>query len=349
MQKLLLVLPVLLLPFLALAFYALGGGRTSASDKTSGVAKGINTTLPDAQFKSEDPLDKLSLYELTKRDSSRFKEQFGDVEKPVNMNLPGIATASEADPNEEKINEKLALIDRELNRKVNTPKDQKLRQEVSPAPSSSISGDVDRLEKLMNSMQEGKEEDPEMQQLSDMLDKIIAIQNPQPKQAAPAQVQKAQADSQFRAIPARIASDQKAAQGATVRLQLQDSIRPNGLIIPRGHELFGTCRITNQRLLLDIKNIRLGTSIIPVDFSVYSLDGMVGINAPEAVLGDAATSGADDAIRGIGLYGIDQSVATQVAGAGIDAAKNIFSRQLRKVKVKLRAGQPILLRNNKLQ
>jgi len=349
MQKLLLVLPVLLLPFLALAFYALGGGRTTASDKTSSVAKGINTTLPDAQFKSEDPLDKLSLYELTKRDSSRFKEQFGDVEKPVNMNIPRIVTTSDTDPNEEKINEKLALIDRELNRKIITPKDQQLRQEVSPAPSSSISGDVDRLEKLMNSMQEEKEEDPEMRQLSDMLDKIIAIQNPQLKQATPAQGQEAGADSQFRAIPARIASNQKAVQGATVRLELQDSIRLNGLIIPSGHEIFGTCRITNQRLLLDIKNIRLGTSIIPVDFSVYSLDGMAGINAPEAVLGDAASNGADDAISSVGLYGIDQSIATQVAGAGIDAAKNMFSKQLRKVKVKLRAGQPVLLRNNKLR
>ncbi len=72
-QKLLLVLPVLVLPFLALAFYALGGGRQSSPGEERTADRGINTTLPDAQFKNEDPLDKLSLYELTKRDSSGLK------------------------------------------------------------------------------------------------------------------------------------------------------------------------------------------------------------------------------------------------------------------------------------
>ncbi|KAA8480076.1 conjugative transposon TraM protein [Arcticibacter tournemirensis] len=348
-QKLLLVLPVLVLPFLALAFYALGGGRQSTSDEDRNADSGINTTLPDAQFKNEDPLDKLSLYELTKRDSSGLKKQFGQMEDAEKISVPAIAGKIPEDPNEQEINEKLAQIDRELNRKVVPSKDQNPVTVASAAQTPSMKGDVDRLERLMQSIQEEKEEDPEMRQLSEMLDKIITIQNPAPENARPDAEKKAPADSQFRAVPARIVSDQKAVQGATIRLQLQDSIHLEGVIIPAGHEIFGICRITNQRLLLDVRNIRLGMSIIPVDLSVYSLDGMAGINAPEAVLGDAASSGADDAIRSVGMYGIDQSIATQVAGAGIDAAKNMFSKQLRKVKVKLKAGQPVLLRNNKLR
>lgn len=348
-RKLLMALPALVLPFLALAFYALGGGKSGIASEQKSARKGINTILPDAQFKREDPLDKLSLYELTKRDSSGFKEQFGEVGGAEGIKVPPIKVELTPDPNEQKINEKLAQIDRELNQKVVPPKALETRPIPIPNHSPSISGDVDRLEKLMNSMQEEKEEDPEMRQLSEMLDKIIAIQNPESKQTTSAIEQKESADSLFRAIPALIVSDQKAVQGATVKLQLQDTISLNGVNIPTGHEIFGTCRITNQRLLLDIKNIRIGTSIIPVDLSVYSLDGMVGINAPEAMLGDAATSGADDAVRSIGMYGLDQSVATQVAGAGIDAAKNMFSKRLRKAKVKLKAGQPVLLRNNQLR
>lgn len=317
-------------------------------DESSNNSKGINTTLPDAQFKNEDPLDKFSLYELTKRDSSGLKKQFGEIENTEKLHIPPIPGAGKEDPNEQAINEKLAQIDRELNSKV-SPRKIEDPEHVTPAPqSSSMKGDVDRLERLMHTMGEEKEEDPEMRQLSEMMDKIIAIQNPPSCQAATPPDKKTPGDTQFQAIPAQIVSDQKAVQGATVKLQLQDSIHLNGVVIPAGHLVFGTCRITNQRLLLDIKNIRLGTSIIPVDLSVYSLDGMAGINAPEAVLGDAASNGADDAIRSVGLYGIDQSIATQVAGAGIDAAKNMFSKQLRKVKVKLRAGQPVLLRNNKL-
>ncbi len=138
-------------------------------------------------------------------------------------------------------------------------------------------------------------------------------------------------------------------QGASIKLRLQDTITLSGQLIPKGHEITGTCRITNQRLLLDIKNIRLGTSIIPVDLSVYSLDGMAGINAPEAELADAAGMGADDAVRSIGMYGVDQGIATQVAGAGIDAAKSLFSKKIRKIKVKLEAGTAVLLRNNQLK
>lgn len=143
--------------------------------------------------------------------------------------------------------------------------------------------------------------------------------------------------------------NQKAIQGATIKLRLQDSLVINGQVIPKGHDIFGICRITNQRLLLDIKNIRLGTSIIPVDLSIYSLDGMPGVYAPEAELADAAGSGADDAVRSIGMSGMDQTIATQVAGAGIDAAKSLFSKKIKRIKVKLEAGHPVLLRNNKPQ
>lgn len=121
------------------------------------------------------------------------------------------------------------------------------------------------------------------------------------------------------------------------------------MLISKGQELIVACRITNQRLLLDIKNIRLGTSIVPVDLSVYSLDGMIGIDAPESLLTGALNNGTDDAVRSIGFVVFDQSVATQVAGAGIDAARQLISKKVKSIKVKLNAGRPILLRNNKLK
>ncbi len=337
-RKLLLVLPLLVLPFLALGFYALGGGRNSAEQQN--VKQGINTQLPDAKFTADDPQDKLSLYELIKKDSSAIRNQFGEFAPDTTVTQRFPTSGSSPDPNEQRINERLAQINREINRPAqNNPSTASLSRS-----SAVMSGDVDRLEKLMLMMQEGKAEDPEMQQLSGMLDKIIAIQNPAlitEKNAKPL------ADSLFRAIPAQIANNQKAVQGASIKLRLLDTIILAGHMIPKGHELFGMCRITNQRLLMDITNIRLGTSIIPVDLSVYSLDGMQGINAPEAELADAAGSGATDAIRSIGMYGTDQSIATQVAGAGIDAAKSLLNQKIKRVKVKLEAGIPVLLRNNK--
>ncbi|MGY4539443.1 hypothetical protein ACVW0P_003877 [Mucilaginibacter sp. UYNi724] len=337
-KKMLLVLPLLVLPFLSLGFYALGGGKGKSAAQLT-AKPGINTSLPDAAFKKEDPQSKLSLYELAGREQSGKADSL-----PASFTKQGFGSASVPDPNEQHINEKLAQINTEVNRPV-PPVDYGTRYS-QPANNSNMTGDVDRLEKLMRTMQEDKAEDPEMKQLSEMMDKIIAIQNPESvavKQVKPANTE---GDTKFKAIPAQIVDKQKAVQGATIKLRLQDTVTLYGYLIPKGHEIFGTCRITNQRLLLDIKNIRLGTSIIPVDLSVYSLDGMPGLYAPEAELAGAAGSGADDAVRSIGMYGMDQTIATQVAGAGIDAAKSLFSKKIKKIKVKLESGQPVLLRNN---
>lgn len=336
----LLVLPLLVLPFLSLGFYALGGGKGSSSADQLTTKPGINTSLPDAAFKKEDPQSKLSLYELAGREQSGKPDSL-----PASVTAQGFGLASVPDLGEQRINEKLAQIGTEINRPV--PVTSYTPQTSIPAKQTGMGNDVDRLEKLMRTMQEDKTEDPEMKQLSEMMDKIIAIQNPESVAVKTVKPASANADSKFKAIPAQIVDKQRAVQGATIKLRLQDTVTLYGYLIPKGHEIFGTCRITNQRLLLDIKNIRLGTSIIPVDLSVYSLDGMPGLYAPEAELADAAGSGADDALRSIGMYGVDNSIATQVAGAGIDAAKSLFSKKIKKIKVKLESGQPVLLRNNK--
>ncbi|MET3115389.1 hypothetical protein AAKU52_003138 [Pedobacter sp. CG_S7] len=339
-RKILLVLPVLIVPFMALAFYAMGGGKGNAIHQQT-AQKGINTELPDAAFKKDEPTDKMGFYQQSDRDSSANKNSKG---------LAGVAerlgfNSSEEDPQTTAINEKLEALNKEISRP-----EEPARSQTSAAgntSSSSIKNDVDRLEALMRTMQSGKDEDPEMAQLSGMMDKIISIQNPELIQQRLKTQQSSSPDSLFRAIPATIVDNQKAVQGATIKLQLQDSVRLNGLLIPKGHLLFGVCRITNQRLLLDIKNIRMGTSIIPVDLTVYSLDGMAGIYAPEAMLADAVSGGADDAIRSMQFLSMDQSIGVQAAGAGIDAAKGLFSKKVKKIKVKLEAGSSILLRNNK--
>lgn len=345
-RKLLMVLPVLVLPFLALAFYALGGGR---SDFKSGpnTTQGINTTLPDAQFKEDDPQDKLSLYQQTERDSANGINPFASAlsengsTSPSSSGFP--SSANSVDPNEQRINEKLAQINREINRSsepYNTSSSPRVQSNAS------ISGDVDRLEKLMSMMQEGKTEDPEMQQLSEMLDKIVAIQNPGMVQEKLRKHKSTVRDSAFKAIPVMIEGDQKVSQGGIVKLRLLDTIQLKGITIPKNQLLFGSCKITNQRLLLDIRNIRLGTAIIPVDLSVFSLDGIIGINTPEAELSETAGNGVDDAVQSMQILTMDQSFATQAAGAGIAAAKSLLSKKIKRIRVKLKAGQSLLLRNN---
>lgn len=338
-RKQLLVIPLLIIPFLALAFYAMGGGKGRNLGYQTGQRE-INTDLPDAAFKKVEPTDKMGFYKQSDMDGSYIKENGGDSSlNSINARLS--RNGEEQDIRTDAINRKLEALNKEINR----PEEQLANNQSKSRQETSIKNDVDRLEALMKTMQSEKGEDLEMAQLSGMMDKIIAIQNPEIARSKDHQTMVK--DSQFRAVPATIVENQKVVQGATVKLRLSDSIRLNGQFIPKGHLLFGTCNITNQRLLLQIKNIRLGTSIVPVDLTVYSLDGMPGIPAPEAELTGAVNGGTDDAIRSMQFLSMDQSIGVQAAGAGIDAAKSLFSKKLKKVRVKLKADYPILIRINK--
>ncbi|MFD0792028.1 conjugative transposon protein TraM [Mucilaginibacter litoreus] len=125
-----------------------------------------------------------------------------------------------------------------------------------------------------------------------------------------------------------------------------DNLRES-YVFQKGQSLSGSCSVTNQRLLLEIRNIRIGTSIMPVNLTVFSLDGMAGINAPEAELGEAAGNGAGGALSGMQFVSMDQSIGTQAASAGISAAKELFTKKVKKIRVRLKGGQQVLLRINR--
>lgn len=341
-RKILLVLPLLVMPFLALAFYAAGGGRGSSSDVVA--SKGINTALPDANFKTEEPVDKMGFYAKGEKDTS------------ASIGISGLAGkmgfgSSTEDEKTAEINAKLA----QLNKEINSPPESAAIGVVKGSASSQaqknrdvgISSDVDRLEMLMKSMKADKGSDPEMEQMNSMLEKLLDIQNPaRAQQKVVSKIYGEDVDKEFLAVPAEIADGGKVVQGSTIKLRLLDSVVLKNVVVPKWHEVYGLCRLVNQRLLLDIKSIRLKELIIPVELTMYGMDGMPGLEAKDAVFGDVASEGAVDAVGGISVYGLD-GIGGQVAGAGIDAAKSIFSRKVKVVRVKLRSGEKVLLRNNR--
>lgn len=334
-RKFLLFLPLLILPFLALGFYALGGGR-SAQETIAAQQKGINTDLPEAQL-NEEPQTKLSLYDRMEKDSMRNngRDPLGTLAKD---SLHSTVSHSAA-VNETAINERLNRIRQQLAQLPTTPP-------VGNPVTATNNAEVERLEKMMQVLKNKPGADPQMEQLSQMLDKIVAIQNPGAIKTSNNALPPVR-DSAFQAIPALIDGKQKVAPGATVSLVLRDSVRLNGTLFPKGQKLSGLCSVTNQRLLLDIRNIRLGTSIIPVSLTVYSLDGLQGIPAPEAELNEAAGNGTANALSGMQFLSMDQGLGAQAATAGISAATGLLSKKVKKIRVKLHGGQMVLLRINK--
>ncbi|MEO6520545.1 MAG: conjugative transposon protein TraM [Mucilaginibacter sp.] len=341
-RKILLFLPLLLLPFLALAFYALGGGKGLKPGGAS-VSTGINTNLPDAAFKKAGPTDKMAIYNETYRDSDRSGGQaIADVAEHLGFD-------PENDPQTKQINEKLAAINKQI-AKPSPPVTSNYVpvQQPSGSPDGSTARDVARLEAMMKNMQQQNNgEDPEMKQLNGMMDKILQIQNPELVKQALQKETKITPENLFQAIPAVISRNQKVTEGAVVELRLLDTITVNGQIVPKGHLIYGLAAISNQRLNLEIRNIGLGTAIIPVNLTVFDQkDAMIGINAPEAELGGAVGGGASNAVQSMQFLSMDQSIGVQAAGAGVEAAKGLFSKKVKRIKIKLKEGYPLLLRDN---
>src|SRR3954447_20433147 len=74
-RKFLIVLPLLVLPFVTLLFWTLGGGSASnAEGQQKAVKQGLNLELPNANLKDDKPLDKLSYYEKAASDSAMLEE-----------------------------------------------------------------------------------------------------------------------------------------------------------------------------------------------------------------------------------------------------------------------------------
>ncbi|MCQ6957312.1 conjugative transposon protein TraM [Mucilaginibacter aquariorum] len=336
-RKFLLVLPLLVIPFLTMAFWALGGGKAGTQPITNN--KGLDTDLPEAQFKDKEKTDKMAVYQAIQHDSAQdgvspaFLKSIGLDNTPP-QKLDPITTP---DDQAQKIQAKLA----QLNKQLSQP--QQIHQQSAgyeqPEPQQ-----IKQLKKMMRDIDDSNNApDPEMQQLNSMLDKIQAIQNPASVQPKTDVTEPAKP---FRAIPAIIDGKQKVADGASVKLKLTDTATIKNQLLPKGQEIYGSCQITNQRLLLTIQNIRLEKQIIPVSLTVFSLDGMPGIPAPEAELSGAAGAGADNAIQSMQFLSMDQSLGAQAAAGGVNAAKGLFSKKIRKIKVRLQDEYPILLKIN---
>ncbi|MDB4921848.1 conjugative transposon protein TraM [Mucilaginibacter sp.] len=361
-RKSLLVLPVIVFSFTTLLFWAFGGGRPDSARAEIHQREGLSTKLPDAKLKDDHGLNKMSYYDKAASDSVRLKQQmktdpyyrqnngsdtaglhFPVHTKPVWTNETGAGnpsglTGTGKQPAEvDEVYQKLARLQTALNKPAQPVK-------VSPDLLSTGNTTVNRREQLSPQ----SDEDPELKQMNGLLEKILDIQHPERLREKTAPQVSATNNERFKAIPAVIDGKQKITEGTVVRLRLLDTVTINGQLIPKGQLLYGGGALYNQRMAMTIKLIRLGTLILPVDLTVFDMtDGLEGICVPEAITGDAVRDGAASGVQGLELMSLDQSVSTQLAGAGISAAKGLFSKKVKRIKAKLKDGHLLLLRDNK--
>lgn len=434
-RKFLMVLPLIAIPFLTMAFWALGGGKGEMPQgQVLQRTEGFNMELPTANVDNDSNWNKMKFYEQADKQAAERETQirndpyynlpltpteeadtFG-VLTPVNtrgkrlLNEPSIlkspyASTEYKDPQEAKVYKKLAELDKELRVKTEVPRlpaTSSYQERSSPRLATSTTGEdespeIRRLQAMMQDMQTtAAEPDPEMQEINQVLEKLMDVQHPErvreklKEQSAQQKgkvfavsassnelpvslldqssatktvkdsmhLVKAMANGFYsldepvsedvggNAITAVIHEEQTLVAGATVKLRLTNSVFIQGVLIPKDQFVYGTAALNGERLLVTINSIRYRNGLYPVELSVYDLDGMAGINIPGAITRDVAKQSADQSLQGLGLSSLDPSIGMQAASAGIEVTKNLLSKRVKLIKVTVKAGYQVLLKDN---
>lgn len=417
-RKMLLVLPVLTLPFITLLFWTLGGGKMQAVSTDLEEKRGFNFELPEPKFKVDDDLDKMSYYDQANLDSIKLHEQmrkdpnyveesYGasaesigieiDLEsKRLKKGRSALNTHSYQDPNEEKIYEKLRALQKAINQpQEELGKSQDLSELESQPASGVVSEDIKSLQKMMSDMNQPQEPDPELKQLGGMLENILDIQHPARveeklkqsslnqqtkvfavdrkesednittlqvvamqnhqngletalKQNAFYSLQEDYVSKEIQnSVEAVIHETQTVVDGSTVKLRLNTDVLIGGVSIPKNSFLFGIAFLKGERLDIKIKNIKYKNSLFPVELQVYDMDGINGIYIPGAINRDVAKASADRSIQTLGVTSLSDSWGAQAVGVGVEAAKGLFSKKVKLIKVVVKAGYQVLLYDEK--
>ncbi|MCH5597929.1 conjugative transposon protein TraM [Niabella ginsengisoli] len=384
LRKFLLVAPILVLPFIILLLWAFAFvGGAYGGNQASLTKHGMNLNLPSATPPSDSNWNKLKYYELAEKEAQKREQQLRndpfikntDSNEQEFISMENVSEAALAekifgkpdvetytddakrDPNEIKVYKRLSKLRQELS------KEPEPQTTTDPTPTPSYTPEISQLESAMQQMQSSGQ-DPELTQLDQMLDKIIAIQNPdkvkqQLRQAS--EKNKGQvfavmagndkleastlglstisndekdnngffsidnADSStsgITAINAVVHQTQTLVNGATVKLRLTDDIFINGVLIPKATFVYGVANLNGERLKITINGFRYKSRLLPVQLTVYDLDGLEGIRVPGAISREVMQQGTDRGLQGLGFSTVSPSVGMQAASLGVEAAKS---------------------------
>jgi hypothetical protein len=236
-----------------------------------------------------------------------------------------------ADENEQKIYERLTKLQKALDREPSTPSVSKTVAKATP--------------RHFGETYVPAHEDPELRQMNNIIEKLVQLQ--QPQTAKPTPYAANTITRRFRAVAAVIDGKQRITDNTVVRMRLTDTATIGGQLFGKGQLIYAAGMFSNQRMKIDVRSIHIGNVIYPVDLTVFDAeDGLEGISVPEAITGDALRGGAVSGVQSMELMSLDPSVSAQLATAGVNTAKGLFSKKVKRIKAKIQDKRPVLLRVN---
>lgn len=136
--------------------------------------------------------------------------------------------------------------------------------------------------------------------------------------------------------------------GKELQLRLLEPVRAGHIVIPENTILSGNAKINGERMDIVINSIQYAGNIIPVEMTVYDMDGMQGISVPGSEELNAAKEIAANMGTSMGSsITITDDAGSQLAAdlgrSAIQGISQYVSKKMRAVKITLKANHQVLL------
>ena len=368
-NKALFILPLILLPFVVLIFYILGGGNpTENNGQKNAQNEGANYSIPQAESSIE-ITDKLEAYEQqSERASTR---DYGILANMDSLNNQGQTLILPEDsiaggiPVDETLNANisnnlLAHIkqkEEEINRELNPPVSRQVKSNPPSEKSSSSNHEKGTskyvtpvktqptpviLQKTgIEELDQVFEENIELTRQNDSLKQSLEWM--QQRQLEQQKIENAKftlekkngsafkiQESTGNLIQAEIYETTIVLDGNRVKLRLLEKTWINGIQIPENTFVYGICKVSNERLHITVTQLPVENDFLPVELAIHDLDGMAGLYVP----GNAArkvTREVGSSTNTSSIFGMTDNPLTY---AGIRAADRTAQTLLRRVRLK---------------
>ncbi|AZA92877.1 Bacteroides conjugative transposon TraM protein [Chryseobacterium nakagawai] len=137
-----------------------------------------------------------------------------------------------------------------------------------------------------------------------------------------------------------------------VRLRLLEPAKTPQRTIPKGTIITANAKFQNGRLQLKVTSVELEGNIIPVDITIYDLDGQQGLYVPYSPEMNALTEMAGNMSQTGGTsvmltQNAGQQVAADLSRGVVQGISGYFAKKVRTPKVTLKAGYQVFLVSKK--
>lgn len=137
-------------------------------------------------------------------------------------------------------------------------------------------------------------------------------------------------------------------EDGSIDLRLQEDATIAGYNVPKGAEIQARAKFQENRLQIKVSSIHVKGNILPVEMVAYDLNGQPGLSVPRSDEINAAGEIAANMSQSSGMnISMSRSAGQQIAGdlsrGLIQGVSGYFSKKLRVIKVKVKAGHQVLL------